>query len=111
MASRDWHSTARSEILLMAAGGGLLAWCSPKFDLLAIVAVVALGRFRGRIQALIAASTLSAIGIAAAAAGHPIPHRFMGAVQLGASICAIWLCAFMADSFWVYHLHHANGRA
>ena len=62
----------------MAAGGGLLAWCSPKFDLLAIVAVVALGRFRGRIQALIAASTLSAIGIAAAAAGHPIPHGFMG---------------------------------
>src|SRR6266550_2380594 len=78
MASRDWHSIASTEILLMAAGGGLLAWCNPKFGLLAIVAVVALGRFRGRIQALIAASTLSAVGIAAAAAGHPIPHGFMG---------------------------------
>jgi hypothetical protein len=72
MAFRNWRSIASSEILLMAAGAGLLALCSPKFDLLAIVAVVALGRFRGRVQALNAASNLRAIGIAAAAAGHPI---------------------------------------
>jgi hypothetical protein len=90
----------------MAADGGLLAWRSPKLDLLAIVAIVALGRFRVRVQALIAASNPSAIGIAAAAAGHPVLHGFMGAVQFGASICAIWPCAFMADSLWVYHLHH-----
>jgi hypothetical protein len=53
----------------------------------------------------------SAIGIAAATAGHPVLQGFMGAVQFGASIFAVWLCAFMADSFWVYHLHHASGRA
>ena len=47
MASRDWHSIASSEILLIATGGGLLACCSPKFDLLAIVAVIALGRKSG----------------------------------------------------------------
>jgi hypothetical protein len=106
MASRNSHPMANSAILLMAAAG----WLQPEFDLLAIVAiVVTLGRFRGGVETLIAAPTLSAIRIAAAATGHPIPRGFMGA-QLGPSICAIRLCAFMADSFWVYHLHHGTCR-
>ena len=40
---------ASSEILLIAAGSGLLAFFDPKFDLLAIVCVVLLAKFRGRV--------------------------------------------------------------
>jgi hypothetical protein len=53
---------ASSEIFLIAAGAGLLAYYGPKFDLLVIVCVVLLARFRGRVQALTAATNSASSG-------------------------------------------------
>jgi hypothetical protein len=61
---------ASNEILLIAVGSGLLALCGPKCNLLAIVCVVLLAIFRGRAQALIAATAFSLVGLGAIAAGH-----------------------------------------
>src|SRR5260370_37583596 len=77
MAARDWHSIASSEILLMTAGGGCWRDAVRNLIFLQSSLLLPLADFVGEFQALIAASTLSAIGIAAAAAGHPIPHGFM----------------------------------
>jgi hypothetical protein len=50
-----------SEILLIAVGTGLFALYGPKLYLPAIVRVVLLARFRGRVQALIAATAFSLV--------------------------------------------------
>src|SRR6266436_8867343 len=65
---------ASSEIRLIAVGSGLLALYGPKFDLFVIVCVVLLARFRGRVQALIAATTFSLVGLGAIATGHRFPQ-------------------------------------
>jgi hypothetical protein len=89
---------ASSEILLIAAGSGLLALYGPKFDLLVIVCVVLLARFRGRVQALIAAATFSLIGSGAIATGHGFPQEFTRNGQFAAAISAIWCCVLVALS-------------
>jgi PAS fold len=67
---------ASSEILLIAAGSGCLALCGSKCELVAIVCVPLLARFRGRVQAVIAASAFSLVTIA-------IGHRFSQEFRLG----------------------------
>jgi hypothetical protein len=56
-------SMASSEILLRAASSSFLSWYGPRFDLFAIVCIVLLARFRGRVEALIAASAYSLVAI------------------------------------------------
>jgi hypothetical protein len=90
------HVMASSEILLIAVGSGLLALYGPKFDLLVIVCVVLLARFRGRVQALIAAATFSLVGLGAIATGHGFPQEFTRNGQFAAAISAIWCCALVA---------------
>src|ERR1700733_10515958 len=89
---------ASSEILLIAVGSGLMALYGPKFDLLVIVCVVLLARFRGRVQALIAAATFSLVGLGAIATGHGFPQEFTRNGQFAAAISAIWCCALVALS-------------
>lgn len=89
---------ASSEILLIAVGSGLLALYGPKFDLLVIVCVVLLARFRGRVQALIAATTFSLVGLGAIATGHRFPQEFTRNGQFAAAISAMWCCALFAVS-------------
>jgi PAS domain S-box-containing protein len=89
---------ASNGILLIAVGSGLLALCGPKCNLLAIVCVVLLARFRGRAQALIAATAFSLVGLGAIAAGHRFPQEFTRSGQLAAAISAIWSCALFALS-------------
>ena len=50
---------AMSEAASIAAGGGLAAWYSPQLDPLAIVYVVLLARFRGRVQRSLGLSRLA----------------------------------------------------
>ena len=87
---------ASSEILLIAAGAGLLAYYGPKFDLLVIICVVLLARFRGRVQALIAATTFGLVGLGAIATGHRFPQDFTRSGQFAAVISAICCCAIFA---------------
>jgi PAS domain S-box-containing protein len=89
---------ASSEILLIAVGSGLSALYGPKFGLLAIVCVVLLARFRGRVQALIAATTFSLVGLVAFATVHRFPQEFTTNGQFAAAIGAIWCCALFAVS-------------
>jgi PAS domain S-box-containing protein len=89
---------ASSEILLIAVGSGLMALFGPKFDLLIIVCVVLLARFRGRVQALIAAAMFSLVGLGAIATGHGFPQEFTRNGQFAAAISAIWCCALVALS-------------
>jgi PAS domain-containing protein len=89
---------ASSEILLIAVGSGLMALYGPKFDLLVIVCVVLLARFRGKVQALIAAATFSLVGLGAIATGHGFPQEFTRNGQFAAAISAIWCCALVALS-------------
>jgi PAS domain S-box-containing protein len=89
---------ASSEILLIAAGSGWLALHSPGFDLPAMVCVLLLARFRGRVQALIGASAFSLFGLRSIATGHPFPQGFTGNGPFVAALCAIWCCAFLASS-------------
>jgi len=89
---------ALSELLLIAAGGGLLALCSPKSYLPAIVCIVLLARFRGRVQAVIAATAFSLAGLAAIAAGHRFPQEFARDGKFAAVMGAIWCCALFALS-------------
>jgi hypothetical protein len=77
-------------LLLMAATGGLQS----EFGLLAIVLVVAPGRFRGTVQTLIRTPTCSAIGIAATADGHPTPRGFMGPFSLRLHVRNATLCLY-----------------
>jgi hypothetical protein len=89
---------ASSEILLIAVGSGLLALYSPKFNLLVILCIVLLARFRGRVQALIAASTFSSVELAAIATGHRFPQEFTRNGQLAAATSAMLCCALFALS-------------
>jgi PAS domain-containing protein len=89
---------ASSEILLIAAGSWFLALRGPKCDLLAIVCVVLLARFRGRVQALIAASAFSLAGLGAIAAEYRFHQGFTGNGQLAVAVSAIWCCAFFTLS-------------
>jgi hypothetical protein len=72
----------------------MLACCSPKIDLLAIVDLVALGEN----QVLIAASPLSLIGVLQPES-YPHLARFYGDRSARASICTARPYCFMADSF------------
>jgi PAS domain S-box-containing protein len=86
-----------SEAALIATGGGLAAWYTPQLDPLAIAYVVLLGRFRGRVQALIGAFTFSLVALVSAVVGPSFAHPRADLVQFFAAICAIWLCAFFAS--------------
>jgi PAS domain S-box-containing protein len=86
-----------SEAALIAAGGGLAAWYSPPLDPLAIVYVVLLARFRGRVQSLIGAFSFSLLVLVSAFVNPRFAHSHTDLVQLIAAICAIWLCAFFAS--------------
>jgi hypothetical protein len=86
---------ASSEILLIVAGSGCLALCGSKCDHVAIVCVLLLARFRGRVQSLIAASAFSLVTIAI---GHRFPQEFIGNGETETAIGAIWCCAFFAMS-------------
>jgi PAS domain-containing protein len=89
---------ASSEIILIAVGSGLLTLCGPKFDLLVIACVVLLARFRGKVQALIAATAFSLVGLGAMATGYRFPQEFTRNGQFAAAITAIWCCALFALS-------------
>jgi hypothetical protein len=86
---------ASSEILLIVAGSGCLALCGSKCDLVAIVCVLLLARFRGRVQSVIAASALSLVTVAI---GHRFPQEFIRNGETATAIGAIWCCAFFALS-------------
>ena len=86
-----------SEAALIAAGGGLAAWYSPQLDLPAIVGVVLLARFRGRVQSLIGAFSFSLLVLVSAIVSPRFAHSHTGLVQLLAAICAIWFCAYFAS--------------
>ena len=95
-----------SEILLIAVGSGHSALYRPKFGLLAIVCVglfaivcvVLLARFRGRVQALIAATTFSLVGLVAIATVHRFSQEFTTSGQFAAAIGAICCCGLFAVS-------------
>ncbi|HEY6770739.1 MAG TPA: PAS domain-containing protein, partial [Candidatus Sulfotelmatobacter sp.] len=89
---------ASNGILLIAVGSRLLALCGPKCNLFAIVCVVLLARFRGRVQALIAATAFSLVGLSVIAAGHRFPQEFTRNGQFAAAIGALWCCALFALS-------------
>jgi PAS domain S-box-containing protein len=89
---------ALSEILFITVGSGFLALYGPGFDLLVIVGVVLLARFRGRVQALIAATAFSLLGLGAIATGHHFPQEFTGSGRFAAAIGAVWCCALFALS-------------
>ena len=97
---------ASNGILLIAVGSRLLALYSPRFGLLAIVCVgllaivcvVLLARFRGRVQALIAATTFSLVGLVAIATVHRFSQEFTTNGQFAAAIGAICCCALFAVS-------------
>jgi PAS domain S-box-containing protein len=88
---------ASSEILLIDVGGGWLALHSPGFALPAVVCVLLLARFRGRVQALIGASAFSLFGLWSIATGHPFPEEFTRNGPFVAALGAIWCCAFLAS--------------
>ncbi|HEY6851521.1 MAG TPA: PAS domain-containing protein [Terracidiphilus sp.] len=89
---------ASSEILLIVASSGFLAMYGLEFDFLAFIWVVLLARFRGRVQALIAAAAFSLVGLVAIATGHRFPQKFTSNGEFAAAIGAIWCCAFIAMS-------------
>jgi PAS domain-containing protein len=89
---------ASSELFLIVACSGFLAMYGSKFDFLAFICVVLLARFRGRMQALIAAAAFSLVGLVAIATWHRFPQGFTSNGEFAAAIGAIWCCAFFAMS-------------
>jgi PAS domain S-box-containing protein len=96
MSFSRWNRIPMGEAALIATGGGLAALYSPKLDPLAIVYVVLLARFRGRVQSLIGALTFSLLALASALAGPRLAHSQTYLLQLVAVISGIWLCAIFA---------------
>jgi PAS domain S-box-containing protein len=97
MSFNKWNRIPMSEAALIATGGGLAGWYSPQLDPLAVVYVVLLGRFRGRVQALIGAFTFSLVVLFSAVVRPSFAHPHADLVQLVAAICATWFCAFFAS--------------
>lgn len=92
MTSKAWHSLPSSELLLISAGSGLMAWCSPRYDCLAVVAIVLLARFRGRASSAVAASAFSLIELACVLSGGRFSEGHAGLRQAITALCAVWLC-------------------
>lgn len=85
-----------SEAAVIAAGGGLAAWYSPALDLPAIVGVVLLARFRGRLQSLVGALSFSLFVVVSGIASPHFAQSHADLVQLGAAISGVWLCAIFS---------------
>ncbi len=83
------------ELLVIAAGTGFLALCGSRYDLVAIVCVLLLVRFRGRVHAVIAAAVFSVVTIAI---GHRFSQRFTRNGEVAIAIGAIWCCVLFAMS-------------
>src|SRR5580700_2508180 len=85
------------EAALIAAGGGLAAYYSPQLDLVAIVGVVLLARFRGRVQSLIGVFSFSLMALVSAIASPRFAHSHTDLVQLVAAICAMCVCTIFVS--------------
>ena len=90
---------ASSELLLIAAGGGFVAWLGPQFEVLAFLVVVALARFCGRTQSMIGAAvyTLFAV-IFRDSRGEQSTQISREPLHVAIAIAAIWLCAFLVSN-------------
>jgi PAS domain S-box-containing protein len=97
MSFRKPSLIAMSEAALIAAGGGLAAWYSPQLDLPAIVGVVLLARFRGRVQSLIGVFSFSLMALVSAIASPRFAHSHADLVQLVAAICAMCGCTIFVS--------------
>jgi PAS domain S-box-containing protein len=81
----------------IAAGSGLLARLNPEFGLVAIVTMVLLARFRGRVQAVIGASSFTFLELVSAIITPRTANTDAYLLQMLATICATWLCAIFAS--------------
>ena len=87
-----------SEILSIVAGSGFLSMYGSKFDILALVCVVLLARFLGRVQAVVAAAALSLIELGTIGIGHRLSLEPVRNGEVAVAILAIWFCALIAYS-------------
>lgn len=111
MTCKDWHSLTSSELLLISAGSGLMAWCSPRYDCLAVVAIVLLARFRGRASSAVAASAFSLVELACVLSGGRFAEGHAGLRQAISVLCAVWLCrAFIPGTKSPAALSAESGR-
>jgi PAS domain S-box-containing protein len=86
-----------SEAVLIGASAGVLGWYSPRFDLGAIVGVVLVAKFRGRVQSVIGAFSFSLLALVSGTLGPRFVHAPADLAQFVAATCSIWLCAFFSS--------------
>lgn len=88
---------ASSELLLIAAGSGFVAWLGPEFEVLAFPVIVILARFCGRTQSMIGAATYTLCAVVFSQGGEPFRQIGREPLQLIIAIASAWLCAFFAS--------------
>ncbi|WP_211460529.1 PAS domain-containing protein [Collimonas silvisoli] len=98
MSSNKWGRIPMREAALIIVGAGLTAWFSPQLDLFAVVCIVLLARFRGRVQSLVAALSFSLLALVSAIANFGFTHSHTDFIRLFAAIGAVWLCVLFASN-------------
>ena len=88
---------ASSEHLLLVAGSGFIARLGPQLDVMALLVVVILARFRGRAQAFIAAAIYTLLAVVIQQGGGQFRLFSREPLQLTIAIASVSLCAFFAS--------------
>lgn len=86
---------ASSELILIVACSGFVAWLGPRFDVLAILVIVILARFRGRMRSMIWAGGYTLFTLVLTNGAGQFNGTDHGQWELATSIISVWLCAFV----------------
>ena len=88
---------ASSQLLLIAAGSGSLAWLGPEFDVLALLVILILAKFGGRTQSMIGAALFTLFAVAFSQGGIQLSQAGRKPLQLIIAVASVWICAFFAS--------------
>ncbi len=98
MNSSKWGRIPHWEMALIIGGAGLAAWFSPQLDLLGLIYVVLLIRFRGRERGLVGAAAFSLLLLLSASIGSGSIYSNTDLIRFFATSSAVWLCALLASN-------------
>ena len=82
------------EMALIVIGAGLLGCRGLQLDIVALVGVVMLGRYRGRTQSFIGAVAFSVMALASAVITPGFLNSHADFIRLFLAVCGIWVCDF-----------------
>ena len=80
------------EIALIVIGAGLLGCRGLQLDIVALVCVVLLGKYRGRTQSFVGAFAFSVMALGSATVTPGFLNSRADFFRLIAAICAVWIC-------------------